>query len=234
MSEYTRKRLSRALGPSYFLPVIIAGLLIAVGCADIDDVANFQADEPQASSIRMATTSTDSNQPFENDPDLEQLLIDESLRIPDRFEIVARMDREPILSLGLVEKAARLTMVSLITQEILTFDLLQLEQEVDGEEFFAAFADSLSVNTSFRDIRSIGVRRGIGEYARRYVFSVGGDAAESSAFLRHGVVALIGYRGPADLRYPLEIGDLMRRLDESIKTNHLINEGIDLDSSLDN
>ena len=227
MRDHTGLESFQLLKNFYLLLVIILGLLIMIGCSNSENMKGIQLEESKIVSLHVANVSADANQQFSNDPGLQQLITDESLMIPDRFEIVSRADREPILSLGLIESAARLTMFSVVTREIITLDLLRLEQDIDDEEFFTAFADSMTDNSIFRDIRMVGVRRGIGEYARHYVFTIEDDEAESAVFLRHNIIALIGYRAPIGLRYPIAIGDLMRRLDGSIKTDYLIKTGID-------
>ena len=135
----------------------------------------------------------------------------------DRFLEVARDDREPILSLGLVTGAARATYRAAITNEVLSVDVLMLEPDVDPGPFFTAFVDTLADNPNFRGVRSIGVVRGLGDSARRYAFTVEGDDAEAAALLRGDIIALVTYRRPPDFRQPLDLDALLADLDAAIE-----------------
>jgi hypothetical protein len=194
-----------------------AVILLVAACGGSDpDGGNPTPDAPALTAPAIVSEPAQVP-PFLNDPDLERYVTAEALGLPARFEPVSRDDREPILSLGLVDSAARITFSSVSTRELLSFDLLRLEEGVDADTFFTAFADSLRDNNSFQGINAIGVPRGVGERARRYVFSVNGDEAESAALLRDGVVALITHRRPPGLRQALDLGELMESLDRALQ-----------------
>jgi hypothetical protein len=153
---------------------------------------------------------------FVSDRALEALISSSALDLPARFLPVARADREPILTLGLVSAAARVTYSSATTNEILSVDILRLDSGVDPDRFFTAFADSIADESEFTGVRTVGVLRGIGDLARRITFSVEGDDGDAIAILRNDLVALATYRRPSGLRDAIEMGSLLSRLDESL------------------
>jgi len=195
----------------------LAFVVLAAACGGADSDADTQSTEISALAPPPIVSAPEPVPPFVSDPELAQFVTAEALDLPARFVPVARDDREPILSLGLVERAARVTYSSASTREILSFDLLQLEEGVSADTFFSAFADALRDNTEFQGVNTIGVPRGIGERARRYVFSVNGDDAESAVILRDGLIALITHRRPLGLRQALDLGELMERLDRVLQ-----------------
>jgi hypothetical protein len=201
----------------WLLLIAVPLAVVAAACGGSDADADAQSAEVSDLLAPAIVVDPEPVPPFVSDPDLAQLVTAEALDLPARFVAVERDDREPILSLGLVDSAARVTYSSASTREILSFDLLRLGEGVSAETFFSAFADALLDNTNFQGISTIGVPRGIGERARRYAFSVGGDDAESAAILRDGVVALITHRRPLGLRQPLDLGALMEQLDRVLQ-----------------
>ena len=197
-----------------------AGLAAACGsdgAAPAPDVARVTAPSeapslglPDAANLPPSSASA---AVFRNDPALELLLTPTALGLPGRFRLVPRDDREPVLSLGFVQAAARVTYGAPTTSESLSVDLLRLAPGIDGEEFFTGFADALADNESFRGTSQVGVRRGVGERARHYAFRIEGDAADAATILRGDLVLLITYRRPPDLRETVVISEMLARMD---------------------
>ncbi len=214
--------LRAARAPRAAILLTLFGAVLVAACGGPDDPASDP--QPAASAT---TTPTDGGAPsapesvglvvsFSSDRVLKALISAEPLEIPARFIEVDRSDREAILSLGLVGAAARVTYNSATTNEILSLDLLRLDADVDGELFFAAFADSLGDVRDFQSVRQVGVVRGIGEEARHITFTIEGDEGDAVALLRDGIVALAVYRRPAGLIRRIDMGDLLARLDTTI------------------
>ena len=155
--------------------------------------------------------------PFENDPALEARLDPGALGIPGRFVRVARDDREPILSLGLVGGAARLTYAAAASHEVLSLDLLRLEPGVDAESFFLAFAAAVADSPDYRGLDMVGVPRGVGDAARHYAFTIADDEADAVVLLRDDLLAFVTYRRPPNLRSPVDVAALMRAVDAALQ-----------------
>ena len=205
-----------------FIPTAaLAGVVIVLSAAcsgDGEEEAETAPPPPPPQPLPPAfQLPVDESAPFVNDPFLERYLLRDSVELPDRFLEVARDDREPILSLGLVTGAARATYRAAITNEVLSVDVLMLEPDVDPGPFFTAFVDTLADNPNLRGVRSIGVVRGLGDSARRYAFTVEGDDAEAAALLRGDIIALVTYRRPPDFRQPLDLDALLADLDAAIE-----------------
>ena len=160
-----------------------------------------------------------------DDPSLEPYLLRNDPALPPRFREVPPDGREPIISLGLLSGAARISYSSPTTDERLSIDALRLEEGLDARAFFATFAGSLAEHSEFRGVRTIGVLRGLGERARRYAFTVGGDVGEAVALLRDGVVVLVTYLRPDGLRQPVDVGALLTALDERIQADAALRPG---------
>ena len=154
---------------------------------------------------------------FENDPTLEALIDPDALDLPGRFFFIPRDDREPILTLGLVQSAARVTYAVTASNEILSFDLLRLNPEIDPEEFFLAFAETIADTPDYRGLDTIGVPRGVGDRARHFAFTLDGDDGDAIVLLRGDILAFVTYRRPPNLRQPLDIAVLSRALDEVLQ-----------------
>ena len=209
--------------PRAAILLTLFGAALVAACGGSDDAAS----DPEPAAVGAAVATDDGDDAaapdsvaalasFSSDPVLKALIAAEPLEIPARFIEVDRADREAILSLGLVGAAARVTYNSATTNEILLLDLLRLDADVDGELFFAAFADSLGDVRDFQSVRQLGVVRGIGEEARHITFTIEGDEGDAVALLRDGIVALAVYRRPAGLIRLLDMGDLLARLDTTI------------------
>lgn len=220
-----RRRGARGESPLPWLGValLVAVAMLAAACFGGDeapaagDSESNAAVEQQGPAVLVPLFDDPSTLSFANDPALEAFTTREALSLPGRFALVERDDREPILSLGMAESAARVTYNSASTNEVLSFDILRLEPGVDSDEFFTAFADALTDVPDLFGSRSIGVPRGIGEAARHYVFVVGDDDAEAAVILRGDVLALITYRRPPDLRRAVDVGLLLRELDQLLQ-----------------
>ena len=211
--------LRAARAPRAAILLTLFGAVLVAACGGSDDPAS---DPQPASSAATESTNGDASitpesvgvgASFRSDRVLKALISAEPLEIPARFIEVDRTDREAILSLGLVGAAARVTYNSATTNEILSLDLLRLDPNVDGQLFFAAFADSLGDVRDFQSVRKVGVVRGIGEEARHITFTIEGDEGDAVALLRDGIVALAVYRRPAGLIRLIDMGDLLARLD---------------------
>lgn len=155
--------------------------------------------------------------PFENDAALEARLDPGALGIPGRFVRVARDDREPILSLGLVGGAARLTYAAAASNEVLSLDLLRLEPGIDAESFFLAFAAAVADSPDYRGLDMVGVPRGVGDGARHYAFTIDDDEADAVVLLRDDLLAFVTYRRPPNLRSPVDVAALMRAVDAALQ-----------------
>ncbi len=154
---------------------------------------------------------------FENDRALEARLDPGALGIPGRFVRVARDDREPILSLGLVGGAARLTYAAAASHEVLSLDLLRLEPGVDAESFFLAFAAAVADSPGYRGLDLVGVPRGVGDGARHFAFTIDDDEADAVVLLRDDLLAFVTYRRPPNLRSPVDVAALMRAVDAALQ-----------------
>ncbi len=196
--------------------VLLIGLLLAAcsGGASPTPEAQLPSEPALAPSEADAVVSAELR--FFNDPALGALASAEALAIPPRFRLAERTDREPILTLGLVESAARLTYSSGATNELLAIDILRREPGVDAAAFFDAFAGSLRDLRDLRGVRGVGVVRGVGEAAQHITFTVEGDDGDAVALLRDGLIALAWYRRPAGLRQVVEMGELLQQLDRSL------------------
>ncbi len=175
-----------------------------------DDSASEPGLAPEAPAVLLPT-------PFENDPALEARLDPDALGVPGRFVRVARDDREPILSLGLVGGAARLTYAAAASHEVLSLDLLRLEPGVDAESFFLAFAATVADSPDYRGLDVVGVPRGVGDGARHFAFTIGDDEADAVVLLRDDLLAFVTYRRPPNLRSPIDVAALMRALDAALQ-----------------
>jgi hypothetical protein len=204
--------------------MLLAALVVAAcsasdgapdGASDVDSFDNNLPPVVEAPGSLSATEAL-REPPFVSDPALEALVSRPVLGLPRRFVAVGRLDREPILSLGLVASAARITYSSATTNEILSVDVLRLAPTVDPERFFGAFADTLGDDAAFIGVRNVGVILGIGDRARHITFTVQGDDGEAVAILRGDLVALATYRRPSGLRAAVEMGVLLERLDASL------------------
>ena len=201
--------------PTLSIVLLIALLLAACsGGASPTPEAQLPSEPALAPSESDAVVSAELR--FFNDPALGALASAEALAIPPRFRLAERTDREPILTLGLVESAARLTYSSGATNELLAIDILRLEPGVDAAAFFDAFAGSLRDLRDLRGVRGVGVVRGVGEAAQHITFTVDGDDGDAVALLRDGLIALAWYRRPAGLRQVVEMGELLQQLDRSL------------------
>ena len=218
------------------LLVALAIVLPLAACSDDDDdaAAADAADSATPTAIVAPAALTtivappppdivpqdaaEASRAFQNDPDLEPFLEHDALALPDRFQLVAREDLEPILALGLVSGAARVTFSSGITNELLLVDLLRLEDGLDSGAFFDDFADAVADDSAFGRIRSLGIPRGIGERARHYTFSVDDDEADAAVLLREGVIAFVKYRRPPYLRQPVDVAALLQTLDAALQS----------------
>ncbi len=207
--------------------VLIALLAVVAACSAGDDAASDDGSSTAASS-EISAPNVDSAESgprnpappeslFVNAPALEALVSRLALGLPPRFVPVGRLDREPILALGLVTSAARVTYSSATTNEILSVDVLLLGPSVDADRFFGAFADALGDDPAFVGVRNVGVVFGIGDMTRHIMFTVEGDDGEAVAILRDDLVALATYRRPSGLRAAVEMGALLARLDESLR-----------------
>ena len=155
--------------------------------------------------------------PFQNDPTLEARLDPDALGIPGRFVRMYVNDREPILSLGLVRAAARLTYAVSASHEVLSLDLLRLEPGVDAESFFLAFAATVADSPHYRGLDMIGVPRGVGDGARHYAFAIDEDEADAVVLLRDDLLAFVTYRRPPNLRAPIDMAALIRAVDAALQ-----------------
>ena len=189
--------------------VMVAALLAACGGSSDGRSA---APPPPAGEPVTAEPAT-----FVDDPVLAALVTPDRLALPDRFQRMPRTDREPILSLGLVETAARITYATTTSNEFLSFDLLRLETDVDAQAFFDAFAVGVGGDPRFRGVHTIGVLRGLGERARHYTFRLEDADGEVAAILRNAVVVLVTYRRPPLLRQPVDVQALLARIDTALQ-----------------
>ena len=207
------------------LPLLLIPALLLAACSGDDPPADDQPAEPaptQSDAPAGAPTPADSPRvilpvPLQNDPALEARINPNDLQIPGRFVRINRDDREPILTLGLVDTAARITYAVAASAEILSFDLLRLDPTIDPEEFFLAFAQTVADIPAFRGVDTIGVPRGIGDRARHIAFNVDGDDGDAVILLRDDILAFLTYRRPPNLRQPIDIGALMRALDTALQ-----------------
>lgn len=242
MNPLFRSRL-RLLAAFYLLAL----MLVFAACSGDDESADQQAtagsesaDPPAQAQSADAENDTptiaanpDADDPpgvilptrFQNDPALEARLSPDALGLPARFSRIVRDDREPILTLGLVEATARLTFAVTTTHEIVSVDLLRLERQVDSEEFFNAFAETVADTPDYRGIDLIGVPRGVGDRARHLSFTVDDDDGDAVILLRDDLLAFLTYRRPPNLRQPLDVADLMRAIDAALQAPALATSG---------
>ena len=155
--------------------------------------------------------------PFHNDPQLAAFAAQDRLGLPTRFRLVDRDDREPILSLGLVDAAARLTYSATLSAEILSLDLLRLQLGVDPDDFFTDFADTVADDRDFIGLSALGIPRGAGDAARHYAFNIQNDEGQAFILLRDGLLVFLTYRHPPNLRDPLDVAALMGDLDARLR-----------------
>ena len=155
--------------------------------------------------------------PFQNDPALEARLDPDALGIPGRFVRIYLDDREPILSLGLVRAAARLTYAVSTSYEVLSLDLLRLEPGVDPEAFFLAFAATVADTPGYRGLDTVGVPRSVGDSARHFAFTIDEDEADAAVLVRDDLLAFVTYRRPPNLRSPIDVAALLRALDAALQ-----------------
>ena len=206
---------ARRLGVGIASALVIA---LLAGCSGGDDPAPGLDAAGAAAQAGDDVTSLDPAAPqgspdFANDPALESYLLRDAVEVPGRFSEVERDDRQPILSLGRVAAAARSNYASGTTGEQLSVDVLRIEPDVEPGVFFAAFSEALVGDPNFRDLRRIGVVRGVGDSARRFAFTLEGDDAEAALLLRGDVVVLLLYRRPAAFRQPLDVSALLVTVD---------------------
>ena len=175
-----------------------------------DDALAPETAAPEAPAVLLPA-------PFENDAALEARLDPGALGIPGRFARVARDDREPILSLGLVGGAARLTYAAAASHEVLSLDLLRLDPGVDAESFFLAFAAAVADSPDYRGLDLVGVPRGVGDGARHFAFTIDDDEADAVVLLRDDLLAFVTYRRPPNLRSPVDVAALMRAVDAALQ-----------------
>ena len=175
-----------------------------------DDAADPDADPAAAPPVLPAT-------PFQNDLALEARLDPDALGIPGRFVRIYLDDREPILSLGLVGAAARLTYAVSASYEVLSLDLLRLEPGVDPEAFFLAFAATVADTPGYRGLDTVGVPRSVGDSARHFAFTIDEDEADAAVLLRDDLLAFVTYRRPPNLRSPIDVAALLRALDAALQ-----------------
>ena len=154
---------------------------------------------------------------FHNDPQLGAFAAQDRLGLPTRFRLVDRDDREPILSLGLVDAAARLTYSATLSAEILSLDLLRLQPGVDPDDFFTAFADTVADNRDFIGLSALGIPRGAGDAARHYAFNIQSDEGQAFILLRDDLLVFLTYRHPPNLRDPLDVAALIGDLDDRLQ-----------------
>ena len=188
----------------------------------VDTTTDATADN--AADIRMATPRRPPSAlpvlpatPFQNDLALEARLDPDALGIPGRFVRIYLDDREPILSLGLVGAAARLTYAVSASYEVLSLDLLRLEPGVDPEAFFLAFAATVADTPGYRGLDTVGVPRSVGDSARHFAFTIDEDEADAAVLLRDDLLAFVTYRRPPNLRSPIDVAALLRALDAALQ-----------------
>ena len=175
-----------------------------------DDAADTDANPAASAPVLPAT-------PFQNDLALESRLDPDALGIPGRFVRIYLDDREPILSLGLVGAAARLTYAVSASYEVLSLDLLRLHPGVDPEAFFLAFAATVADTPGYRGLDTVGVPRSVGDSARHFAFTIDEDEADAVVLLRDDLLAFVTYRRPPNLRSPIDIAALMRAVDAALQ-----------------
>ena len=175
-----------------------------------DDAADTDGDPAPTRPVLPAS-------PFQNDPSLEARLDPDALGIPGRFVRIYLDDREPILSLGLVRAAARLTYAVSASYEVLSLDLLRLEPGVDPEAFFLAFAATVADTPGYRGLDTVGVPRSVGDSARHFAFTIDEDEADAAVLVRDDLLAFVTYRRPPNLRSPIDVAALLRALDAALQ-----------------
>lgn len=181
--------------------------------ATADDAADTDADPAPAAATPPVLPAS----PFQNDPALEARLDPDALGIPGRFVRIYLDDREPILSLGLVRAAARLTYAVSTSYEVLSLDLLRLEPGVDPEAFFLAFAATVADTPGYRGLDTVGVPRSVGDSARHFAFTIDEDEADAAVLVRDDLLAFVTYRRPPNLRSPIDVAALLRALDAALQ-----------------
>jgi hypothetical protein len=201
-----------AFGMAFLLVMV---LVTSCGGGDGEAVDSLSVGASDVAALDIDATNDTPD--FVNDRSLERYLLRDASEVPARFVEIDRDDRQPILSLGRVVEAARANYVSGTTREQLSVDVLRIEPDVDLIAFFAAFTEALVGDPNFRDLRRIGVVRGVGESARRFAFTIEGDDADAGALLRGDVVVLLLYRRPAELRQALDISNLLLTVDLMIQ-----------------
>ena len=198
-------------------PLLILPALLLVACSGGDSTPDAATAESTLDPAAIGSAGAVLPIRFQNDPALEARIDPDALDLPGRFLRVQRDDREPILTLGLVDSAARLTFAVTATAEILSFDLLRLEPAVDPETFFLSFSETVSDTTDYRGIDTIGVPRGVGDRVSHITFSVDGDDGDAVVLLRDDILAFLTYRRPPNLRQPIDIAALMRAVDSALQ-----------------
>ena len=197
-----------AVGIAVALTVVFAG-----ACAGGDAPGSSTPPPGSADSLPIDVDRVPQPLDFVNDPALEAYLLRDTPELPERFVEVQRGDRQPILSLGRVQAAARASYVSGITREYLAVDVLRIQSDIEPMGFFAAFVAALVQDPNFHDVRRIGVVRGVGDSARHFALTLEGDDAEVMALLRGEIIALLFYRRPAAFRQPLDLSSLLVMVD---------------------
>lgn len=192
---------------------VVLTAVFAVACSDGSDLGSSAPPPSSAGSVTLDVDQIPQPPDFVNDPALEAYLLRDTPEVPERFVEVQRDDRQPILSLGRVQAAARASYVSGVTREHLTVDVLQIQSDIEPMGFFTAFVEALVQGSNFHDSRRIGVVRGVGDSARHFAFTLEGDDAEVAALLRGEIVALLFYRRPAAFRQPLDLSSLLVMID---------------------
>ena len=185
----------------------------AGACSDDDALGSSAPPPDSAAPLILDVDRVPEPVDFVNDPVLEAYLLRDTPEVPERFVEVERGDRQPILSLGRVQAAARASYVSGITHEHLAVDVLRIQFDIEPMGFFTAFVEALVQDPNFHDLRRIGVVRGVGDSARHFAFTLEGDDAEVTALLRGEIVVLLFYRRPAAFRQPLDLSSLLVTVD---------------------
>ena len=221
---------SRLRHAAILLPLLVAACFADDPAPEADPATPPPDAAPVVDTTTDATPDTDADPapapaappvlpttPFQNDPALEARLDPDALGIPGRFVRIYLDDREPILSLGLVGAAARLTYAVSASYEVLSLDLLRLEPGVDPEAFFLAFAATVADTPGYRGLDTVGVPRSVGDSARHFAFTIDDDEADAAVLLRDDLLAFVTYRRPPNLRSPIDVAALLRALDAALQ-----------------
>ena len=192
---------------------VVLTVVFAAACSNGGDLGSSSPLPSSADSITLDVDRIPQPPDFVNDPVLEAYLLRDTPEVPERFVEVQRDGRQPILSLGRVQAAARASYVSSVTREHLSVDVLRIQSDIEPMGFFTAFVEALVQDPNFHDSRRIGVVRGVGDSARHFAFTLEGDDAEVAALLRGEIVTVLFYRRPAAFRQPLDLSSLLVMID---------------------